>query len=135
MNKKLAAFFVAVVILLGALFLYKEISKIKVTAGQLAYEYSVDKNSADAKYLNEYIYVQGKVKAFYKLIDMYEVLELQTGNENWNIFCFFTSSEVEYYARQLQQEQEVTVQGKCVGVDAYPFVRGIKIDVEEIKTN
>lgn len=135
MNKKLAAFFVVVVILLVALFLYRELSKIKVTAHQLAYEYSVDKNSADAKYLNEDIYVEGKVKAVYQLMGMREVLELQTGNENLNIFCFFTSSEVEYYARQLQQEQNVVVKGKCVGVDAYPFVKGVKIEVEEIKSD
>lgn len=105
---------------------------IKISAQHLAEEYSINSQGADKRFLNRNMEVSGTVKAFYKLLNTRNVLELNTNVPNQNLFCFFASQPLEFKAGQLQQGQKITIKGICRGKDAYKFVKGIKIDVVNI---
>ncbi len=107
---------------------YKE-----VTAEQLANQYTVNKIEADKNYLDKNVEVKGKVKAFYKLLGVRKVLELQTSEDDLPVLCFFLSEQGEYKAKEFQENDEVILKGKCVGTEAYSYVKGVKIEVEKIK--
>lgn len=115
-----------------SLLFYKNFNKIQISATGLSQAYSTDKIQANQKYLDKNIIVTGTVKAFYKLLGTREVLEMNTGNFNLPVFCFFRDKKEEFKASQLEQGQKISVKGKCVGVDAYTFVKGVKIEVNEI---
>ena len=133
MNKKfgiiiLLIFFAS----LAAAIIYNYYTPIKITAEQLTKEYANNSKSADKRFLNRNVEVTGKVKAFYKLLNTRNVLELRTNIQNQNLFCFFTIQAAEFNASKLGQGRVVTVKGKCLGKEAYKFVNGIKIEVNEI---
>ncbi len=115
----------------GALFLYEEMNVIKVTASELSADFAADKTEADKKYLNRTVDVTGKVKAFYTLLETRDVLEFNLNGTGEDVFCFFLSAQDEFKASQLQEDQIVKVRGKCVGMDKYAFVKGVKIEVDK----
>lgn len=122
-------------ILFAAVLVFNEISPIKITAIELARKYSEDKSSADKIFLNQQLEVQGKVKAYYKIMNTRNVLELNTTAGGVDLFCFFTNSSSEFDASKFPQGTDVTVKGKCVGIDSYNFVNGCKIEVYNIIKN
>jgi len=125
---------VMLILLIAAVYIYYiETKPIKVTAPALAQAYKINKVEADNKYFNKEIELTGKVKAFYKLLNALFVLELQNNNEEINIFCFFIKKEDETKASHLKENDPVKITGKCVGMDKYKFVKGVKIEVETIK--
>ncbi|GBD87888.1 tRNA_anti-like protein [bacterium BMS3Abin03] len=112
---------------------YIEMIPAKISAEELAVAYNYDKLSADKKFLNKEIELTGKVKAFYKLLNTRFVLELQNEGKGENIICFFNKKEDETKARQLQENDDVIIKGKCVGMDEYNFINGVKIDVSSLR--
>ncbi len=119
-------------ILLAAILVYNELTPTKISAIELARQYAEDKQSADKIFLNQQIEVRGKVKAYYKIMNTRNVLELNTTAGGVDLFCFFTNSSSEFDAGKFPQGTDVIVRGKCVGTDSYNFVKGCKIEVDNI---
>ena len=122
------------VLLVAAVFIYyTEMIPLKVDAVKLATSYSNDRTQADKNFLDKELEVTGTVKAFYKLIEVRNVLELNTGENEISLFCFFINEIDETKAASYSEGDTVTIIGTCAGLDKYIFVKGIKIEVKEIK--
>jgi hypothetical protein len=125
---------IMMVLLVAAVFIYyTEIIPLKVDAVKLAASYSISKTEADKNFLGKELEVTGTVNAFYKLIEVRNVLELNTGESEVSLFCFFINDIDETKAASFSEGDTVTVIGKCAGLDKYNFVNGIKIEVKKIK--
>jgi hypothetical protein len=122
------------VLLIAAVFIYyTEMIPLKVDAVKLAASYSNNKTQADTNFLDKELEVTGTVKAFYKLIEVRNVLELNTGESELSLFCFFINEIDETKAASFGEGDTVTVTGKCAGSNKYNFVNGVKIEVKKIK--
>ncbi len=125
---------VMLVLLIAAVYIYYiEMIPPKVDAVDLAASYSNNKTEADKDFLDKELEVTGTVKAFYKLLDVRNVLELNTGENEISLFCFFMNENDEYEAARFSEGDTVTVVGKCAGLEQYNFVSGLKIEVNKIK--
>ncbi len=125
---------IMLVLLIAAVFIYyTEMIPLKVDAVKLAASYSKNKTQADNNFLDKELEVTGTVKAFYKLIEVRNVLELDTGESKISLFCFFINEIDETKAASFSEGDTVTVIGKCAGLDKYNFVKGVKIEVKKIK--
>jgi len=121
------------VLLVAAVFIYyTEMIPLKVDAVKLAASYSNNKIQADKNFLDKEIEVTGTVKAFYELIEVGNVLELNTGESDISLFCFFINEIDETKAASFSEGDTVTVIGKCAGLDKYNFVKGVKLEVKKI---
>ena len=114
-------------------FSWDSIYGIKLNIQELSEAYKEDVKEADNKYLNKNLFVDGKVKAYYRIMGSRSVLELELNKNSIPVFFFPATQEVESQAERLQQGQEITIKGKCLGKDAYSFISGIKIDAEKIE--
>lgn len=112
--------------------IYNRLSQIRASVTDISSDYAYNKSEADIKYLNKTVYVEGVVKAYYKILGTRNVLELDTYNIGKNVFFFFTSEKDENNASRLQQGDKVTVKGKCLGTDSYNFLDGVKFEVMDI---
>ena len=122
------------VLLIAAVFIYyTEMISLKVDAVNLAASYSKNKTEADNNFLDKELEVTGSVKAFYTLLEIRNVLELNTGESEVSVFCFFMNEIDENKAARFSEGDTVTVIGKCAGLDKYNFVNGVKIEVKKIK--
>ena len=122
------------VLLIAAVFIYyTEMIPYKVDAASLATSYSKNKTEADKNFLNKELEVTGQVKAFYTLLELRNVLELNTGESEVSLFCFFMNEIDENKASRFSEGDTVIVIGRCAGLDKYNFVNGIKIEVKKIK--
>ena len=106
---------------------YKEIP-----AQDLSHYYTNEPQQADKEYLNRRVEVIGQLKAYYKILGSRPVLEFKTYEGDLPVICFFKKSQDEFTAGQIKENQYLTVKGECVGKNSYNFVKGIKIEVEEI---
>lgn len=100
---------------------------------KLAASYSNNKTQADKNFLDKELEVTGTIKAFYKLIEVRNVLELNTGESELSLFCFFINEIDETKAASFGEGDTVTVTGKYAGLYKYNFVNDVKIEVKKIK--
>ena len=122
------------ILLIAAVFIYyTEMIPIKIDAVKLAAEFSNNKIEAEKKYLDKDLQVTGTVKAFYKLLDIRNILELNTDDEETSLFCFFLNESDEYKAAKLAIGDTVTLTGILVISTKYTFVDGLKIEVKKIE--
>lgn len=122
------------VLLIAAVFIYyTEMIPLKVDAVKLAASYSNNKTQADKNFLDKELEVTGTIKAFYKLIEVRNVLELNTGESELSLFCFFINEIDETKAASFGEGDTVTVTGKYAGLYKYNFVNDVKIEVKKIK--
>jgi hypothetical protein len=125
---------IMLVLLIAAVFIYyTEMISLKVDAVNLAASYSKNKTKADNNFLDKELEVTGTVKAFYTLLEIRNVLELNTGDSEVSLFCFFMNEIDEIKAERFSEGDTITVIGKCTGLDKYNFVNGVKIEVKKIK--
>lgn len=125
---------IMLVLLIAAVFIYyTEMIPLKVDAVKLAASYSNNKTQADKNFLDKELEVTGTIKAFYKLIEVRNVLELNTGESELSLFCFFINEIDETKAASFGEGDTVTVTGKYAGLYKYNFVNGVKIEVKKIK--
>ncbi|MGB5847819.1 MAG: hypothetical protein WBH40_04970 [Ignavibacteriaceae bacterium] len=125
---------IMLVLLIAAVFIYyTEMILLKVDAVNLAASYSKNITEANNNFLDKELEVTGTVKAFYKLLEIRNVLELNTGGNEVSLFCFFMNEIDENKAASFSEGDSVTVIGKCAGLDKYNFVSGVKIEVKKIK--
>lgn len=137
MRKKIIITAVVIFIfsLVFAILFYDTFNPIEITANDLSEQYFNNRSLADKNYLNKNIILHGQVKAYYKLLGARNVLELKISGTGLPIFCFFLSEENEFKAKQLREDQNIIIKGKCVGRDSYTFVNGIKIEANKIIDN
>ena len=122
------------VLLIAVIFIYyTEMIPIQVDAVNLTATYSKNKTEADNNFLNKELEVTGTVKAFYTLLEIRTVLELNTGENELSLFCFFMNEIDENNVARYSEGDTITVIGKCTGLDKYNFVNGVKIEVNKIK--
>ena len=122
------------VLLIAAVFIYyTEMISLKVDAVNLAVSYSKNRTEADKNFLDKELEVTGTVKAFYRLLEIRNVLELNTGESKIRLFCFFMNENDENKAARFSEGDTVIIIGECAGLDKYNFVNGIVIDVKMIK--
>ena len=122
------------VLLIAAVFIYyTEMISLKVDAVNLAASYSKNRTEADKNYLDKELEVTGTVKAFYRLLEIRNVLELNTGESKISLFCFFMNEIDENKAARFSEGDTVIIIGECAGLDKYNFVNGVVIDVKKIK--
>lgn len=122
------------VLLIAAVFIYyTEMISIKVDAVNLAASYSKNRTEADKNFLDKELEVTGTVKAFYRLLEIRNVLELNTGESKISLFCFFMNEIDENKAARFSEGDTVIIIGECAGLDKYNFVNGVVIDVKKIK--
>lgn len=125
---------IMLVLLIAAVFIYyTEMIPLKVDAVKLAASYSNNKTQADKNFLDKELEVTGTIKAFYKLIEVRNVLELNTGESELSLFCFFINEIDETKAASFGEGDTVTVTGKYAGLYKYNFVNDVKIEVKKIK--
>ena len=125
---------IMLILLVAAIFVfYIEMMPVKITANDLTRQYLQDKTKADKNFLGKELEITGKVKAFYKLLDIRNVLELENDDNKINLYCFFLKDSDEFKASQFNKGDTIVVIGKCVGMDKYNFVEGLKIEVNKIK--
>jgi hypothetical protein len=122
-----------VLLIAAVLIYYTEMISQNVDAVKLAESYSKNKTEANNKFLNQDLEVTGTVKVFYKLPDIRNALELNTGESEISLFCFFMNEIDENKAATYSEGDTVTVIGKCTGLDKYNFVKCVKIEVKKIK--
>ncbi len=122
------------VLLIAAVFIYyTEMISLKVDAVNLAVSYSKNRTEADKNFLDKELEVTGTVKTFYRLLEIRNVLELNTGESKISLFCFFLNEIDENKAARFSEGDTVIVIGECAGLDKYNFVNGVVIDVKKIK--
>ena len=122
------------VLLVAAVFIYyTEMIPLKIDAVKLAASYSNNKTQADKNFLDKELEVTGTVKAFYKLIEVRNVLELNTGENEISLICIFINEIDKTKAASYSEGDTVTVIGKCAGLDKFNFVSGVKVEVKKIK--
>ena len=122
------------VLLIAAVFIYyTEMISLKVDAVYLAASYSKNKTEANNEFLDKEFEVTGTVKAFYTVLEIRNVLELNTGESKLSLFCFFMNEIDENNAAGFSEGDTITLIGKCAGLDKYNFVKGVKIEVKKIK--
>ena len=114
-------------------FSWDSIYGIRLSVQELSDAYTEDAKAADNKYLNKKLYIDGTVKAFYRIMGTRPVFELELSGNSTPVFFFPVTPEAESQASGLQQGQKIKAKGKCPGKDAYSFINGIKIDVEKIE--
>ena len=112
---------------------YAEMISLKVDAVNLAASYSKNRTEADKNFLDKELEVTGTVKAFYRLLEIRNALELNTGESKISLFCFFMNEINENKAARFSEGDIVIVIGECAGLDIYNFVNGVIIDVKKIK--
>ena len=112
--------------------IYNRLTQIRVAVTEISSDYANNKADADDKYLNKTVYVEGVVKAYYKIFGARNVFELDTYNKGKNVFFFFTNEKDENDARRFQQGDSVIIKAKCLGTDTYNFIEGVKFDVTNI---
>ena len=134
MRKKIIIYAIILFVLsfVFALFFYDDFNPVKVTAVELAKDYNIDKSAADKKYLDKTIILTGNVKAYYRLLGARHVLELETGDSKNFVFCFFIDQRNEYEAGLFNEGEKVELKVKCVGINSYSYVKGIKVEVKKI---
>ena len=121
-------------LLIAAVFIYyTEMISLKVDAVNLAASYSKYRTEADKNFLDKELEVTGTVKAFYRLLEIRNVLELNTGESEKSLICFYLNEIDENKAARFSEEDTVIVIGECAGLDKYNFVNGVVIDVKKIK--
>jgi len=122
------------VLLIAAVFIYyTDMISIKVDAVNLAASYSKNRTEADKNFLDKELEVTGTVKAFYRLLEIRNVLELNTGESKIRLFCLIMNEIDENRAARYSNGDTVIIIGECAGLDKYNFVNGIVIDVKKIK--
>jgi len=122
------------VLLIAAVFIYyTEMISLKVDAVNLAVSYSKNRTEADKNFLDKELEVTGTVKTFYRLLEIRNVLELNTGESKISLFCFFMNEIDENKAARFSEGDTVIIIGECAGLDKYNFVNGVVIDVKKIK--
>jgi hypothetical protein len=125
---------IMLVLLIAAVFIYyTEMISLKVDAVNLAASYSKNRTEADKNFLDKELEVTGTVKAFYRLLEIRNVLELNTGESKISLFCFFMNEIDENKAARFSEGDTVIIIGECAGLDKYNFVNGVVIDVKKIK--
>lgn len=122
------------ILLIAAIFVfYTEMMPIKISTTDLIEQYSINPVKADQKFLDKELEITGTVKAYYKFLNIRNILELNNDDSDINLICFFLKDSDELIAAQLQQGDTVTIIGNCVGLEKYSFVDGLKIEVKRIK--
>ena len=121
-------------LLIAAVFIYyTEMISLKVDAVNLAASYSKNRTEADKNFLDKELEVTGTVKAFYRLLEIRNVLELNTGESEKSLICFFLNEIDENKAARFSEGDTVIIIGECAGLEKYNFVNGVVIDVKKIK--
>ena len=93
------------VLLIAAVFIYyTEMISIKVDAVNLATSFSKNITEADNNFLDKELEVTGTVKSFYTLLEIKNVLELNTGDSEVSLFCFFMNQIDEIKQREIVRE-------------------------------
>jgi hypothetical protein len=133
MNFKPLLLIASVITAVIIFFSWDSIYGLHLSVQELADSYSETTKTVDKKYLNKTLFVEGKVKAYYKLMGTKSVIELELNNNSIPVFFFFLTQEAELHAAQLQRGQKVVMKGKCLGKDEYAFVNGIKLDIEKFE--
>lgn len=111
---------------------YNNFYYVSVAAQDISHDYTKDAAYADSEFLNKKLSVTGQVKVYYTLPDAKAVLELKTYPGDLPLVCFFLKDEDRYISSQLKEDQNVTVKCKCVGIDSFNSVKGVKVEVESI---
>jgi hypothetical protein len=111
---------------------YKNYYYTEIPAQDLSHYYTKEPHNADEDYLNRRVKVIGQLKAYYKILGSRPVLEFKTYEDDLPVLCFFKRNQDEFTAGQIRADQYLTVKGKCLGIDSYNYVKGVKIEVEEI---
>jgi len=125
---------IMMILLIAAIFVfYTEMMPVKITANDLTRQYLQDKIKADNNFLGKDLEITGTVKAYYKLLDIRNVLEFENDDNKINLYCFFLNDSDEFKARQISKGDAIVVIGKCVGMEKYNFVEGLKMEVNKIK--
>ena len=109
---------------------------IKLKVEELIQNYQTNKVEADKKYLNQKLEITGEVKSFLKPDGENGLLELNSTNFKYKLFCRLMNNEVEGKASSLTNGTNVTVIGNCIGLKKYSDENGINeiiIEVEQIK--
>ena len=122
-------------LLLLVYYFFVEMRSIKISAEELANNYSNDVTTADEKFLNKEIELSGKVKAYFKFEDEDDLLELFSGNSTVNVYCMLINEDQSTKANKLTQGTEVKVLGKCLGLAEYKFPNSIYFKVSKLKWN
>ena len=115
------------------IYVFVDNSSTKVIAYDLASNYTINRNEADKNYLNKEIELTGIVSAYYDLENESDLLQLKSGNKYPAIYCILTHIEDEQKAGKLTSGTEITINGKCLGLQDRKFPESIYIEVITIK--
>ena len=117
-------------------YIFVEQKSITINAIELARNYSFDSKDADRNLLNKEIELTGKIKTYYEFEETDNLLELKTENDLTGVFIILKKKYLDEKAKSLTVNTEVTVYGKCLGLNPSgkeKFPNSIYIEAREIK--
>ena len=130
---RVSNFVMMVLLLLAFFYIYTEFVTTRISASELVNEYKLNKALADKKFLNKEIELTGKVSAYYQFNDGDNLLELESGNKEIEIYCIIVSGKDNERASQLTKGTRIKLIGICTGMAIQRFPNSVYIKVIEIK--
>jgi len=108
----------------------------KVTTEELVNSYSINRQSADNKYLIKDIELTGKLKSLLQSANGDNFIQIETLNDTLKIYCIVGNPDLLEQTSSITTGTEVTILGKCLGLkeDIFnPSLNSIYIEVRNIK--
>jgi len=135
-RKKFGNVLMLLLLLFVLFYIFVEQKSITINAIELARNYSFDSKDADRNLLNKEIELTGKIKTYYEFEETDNLLELKTENDLTGVFIILKKKYLDEKAKSLTVNTEVTVYGKCLGLNPSgkeKFPNSIYIEAREIK--
>lgn len=104
-------------------FYYREIA-----AQDLAHAYTKDAASANTEFLDKRLNLLGQVKSYLVLPNAGHILELKTYPEDIPMMCYLKDEDDKHIASRLKEDQNVSIKGNCLGLNADTLVGGVKFN-------
>ena len=101
----------------------------EIAAQDLAHAYTRDAVSANTEFLDKRLNLLGQVKSYLVLPNAGPVLELKTYPEDIPMMCYLNDEDDQHTATRLKEDQNVSIKGKCLGLNADTLVGGVKFNV------
>ena len=120
--------FLLVLSVVLAFIYYNKFYYHEIAAQDLAHAYTKDAVSANMEFLDKRLNLLGQVKSYLVLPNAGPVLELKTYPEDIPLMCYFNNEEDQHIASKLKENQNVSIKGKCLGLNADTLAGGVKFN-------
>ena len=115
-KKKYANLVILLLILFVLFFIVLQNRTIKITTEELIQDYQSNIIEADKQFLGKQLEISGQVKSFIQTEGKKSLLELQSANPDYKLFCKLMNQIAVKKCSSFTSGTNVVVIGKCVGL-------------------